>query len=86
MSEVYRRYLENQSVDLLSIDTEGFEMEVLEGTDWSLLRPKLIICEVQTPSGNDMTNELEKTLVSKGYRRIAEFGCNIVFENCREHN
>lgn len=85
LAEAYRRYLKNQSVDLLSIDAEGFEMEVLGGVDWSLLRPTLIICEVQTPSGNDMTNEIEKLLVSKGYRRLAGFGCNIVFESCREH-
>jgi FkbM family methyltransferase len=85
LAEVQRRYLENRAVDLLSIDTEGFEMEVLGGIDWSLLRPRLIVCESQSPHGSDLTSEIEKLLVSKGYRRIAEFGCNVIFENCLEN-
>jgi FkbM family methyltransferase len=33
------------SVDLLSIDVEGFEEEVLKGMDFETVRPRVIVCE-----------------------------------------
>jgi len=32
-------------IDLLSIDVEGYELEVLHHHDWRI-RPKVIICEI----------------------------------------
>ncbi|GAB3513151.1 hypothetical protein GCM10027341_54800 [Spirosoma knui] len=35
----------NQSIDFLSLDVEGFELDVLRSNDWSLYRPRLIVVE-----------------------------------------
>ena len=34
-----------QTIDFLSIDVEGLDMEVLESNDWDLFRPKCILVE-----------------------------------------
>lgn len=40
-------------VDLLSIDVEGYELEVLKGFDIERFRPKLLVVEANTPKQKD---------------------------------
>jgi FkbM family methyltransferase len=54
-------------MDLLSIDTEGSELEILKNFDFSRYRFNLIVCEHNfTPARDDILNLLS----SVGYRRI----------------
>ena len=39
-------------VDFLKIDVEGAERDVLEGADWSLCRPRIVVLEAVTPLSN----------------------------------
>lgn len=62
-------------IDFFSIDTEGFEMEVLESNNWEIYRPNLIIIEY----GNKLV-EINDYLTSKGYGLIFKNGCNLIFK------
>ena len=53
-------------VDLLSLDVEGYELEVLQGFDFDRFRPQHILLE---ESGRA---DLEGFLTSRGYMRVAE--------------
>jgi FkbM family methyltransferase len=53
-------------VDLLSLDVEGYEIEVLKGFDLKRFRPCHILVE---ESGRD---EVDDYLTNHGYRRVAE--------------
>lgn len=80
LAGVAREYgLEGTTLDLLSIDTEGFEMEVLEGGSWERFRPELIIVEVGSMSGIDRSQEVESFILARGYEALETLGVNRVF-------
>lgn len=59
-----------QKIDFLKIDTEGFDLLVLNGIDWDKIRPKVIICEfedVKTTCLSYTFIDLGNYLESKGY-------------------
>jgi FkbM family methyltransferase len=60
-------------VDFLKIDTEGFDLFVLRGVDWSAISPKVIVCEFEdskTVSLGYTYHDMARFLVGLGYRVI----------------
>lgn len=53
-------------VDLVSIDTEGAEMDVLGGFNLDRFRPAVLVIENDRPAGS----EIEPYLESRGYRKF----------------
>jgi hypothetical protein len=47
LSAIFSENFKSQSIsiDFLSVDTEGFDMEVLKSNDWNKFRPKAIVLE-----------------------------------------
>ena len=69
--------LENLNVDkidVLSIDVEGWELEVLAGFDAAKYSPKIIVVE-----NLENNPEYEATLNRKGYEKNKTLGCNEVY-------
>lgn len=54
------------SIDLVSIDTEGCELDVLEGFNLDRFRPRVLVLENDRPAGQ----AIEPYLASQGYRKI----------------
>ncbi|MFH0908145.1 MAG: FkbM family methyltransferase [bacterium] len=58
------------TVDFLKIDAEGFDLMVLKGNDWDLLRPDVIQCEFEdrktVPLGYAF-DDLARYLTDRGY-------------------
>ena len=46
LREILRKYLGKQKIDFLSVDVEGFDLDVLESNDWSIFRPNFVLAEV----------------------------------------
>ena len=70
LAEILHKYLgQKASIDLLTIDVEGLDLEVLKSNDWDVFRPKLVCVELlevgYRTTGSDA---VESFLVSKGYR------------------
>jgi FkbM family methyltransferase len=61
------------NVDFLKIDTEGWDLAVLRGFPWDLMRPRAIVCEFEDsktlPLGYTW-QDLARFLVEKGYRLV----------------
>jgi len=60
-------------IDFLKIDTEGFDLKVLQGLSWEQLQPAVILCEFEdskTQKLNYTFQTLADYLVSKGYHVI----------------
>lgn len=46
LETLFKEYLEEgQTIDLLTLDIEGMELEALESNDWSKWTPRFIMCE-----------------------------------------
>jgi hypothetical protein len=73
--------LVGRQIDLLSVDTEGHDLSVLQGIDWACMRPQLIITEVW-PSSAGMPDSygLDDFIAGKGYRLLKKMGCNNIWE------
>jgi FkbM family methyltransferase len=56
-----------QTVDVLKIDTEGYDLEILKSIDLSLLSPKLILAEHANLSKRDKI-EMANILLDHGYQ------------------
>jgi FkbM family methyltransferase len=61
------------SVDFLKIDTEGYDLMVLEGFPWESFRPDYILCEFEDfktlPLGYDI-HKMARFLIDKGYNLL----------------
>ena len=65
-----------RKIDLISVDTEGTELDVFEGLDLSVNRPRLIVVEYNT--ANVINKELQPYLIGKGYQVLAMTCWNII--------
>lgn len=58
LNNIIREHIPNKSIDLLSLDTEGYELSVLKGLDLSLNRPRFLLIEVYTSDYDKIVNYL----------------------------
>lgn len=64
-------------IDILCIDTEGTEIDVLEGLNFDKYQPKLILAEYNTMSKGN--HKLIPYLLSKGFQPVYMNTWNIIF-------
>ncbi len=70
LSQVLREYLPiGQSIDFMSIDVEGFDLQVLKSNDWRLFRPSYVLSEILGIKDMDevMDTDLVKFMNSVNY-------------------
>ncbi len=79
LSTVLGKYTRSE-IDFLSIDTEGFDMEVLKSNDWNKYRPKTICIESTSRGyGRDLSDEFDKYLSTRGYKKAAQTRLNTIY-------
>lgn len=60
------------SIDFISIDVEGMELEVIQGNDWLNFRPKYILLESHQPIEKEFDSEITKFLNVQDYQLIGK--------------
>lgn len=80
LSHVLSKYSgEFNTIDLLNIDVEGFDLEVIKSNDWSKYKPKVIVIELYCKNIRDLeTNETAIFLCNIGYEIV---GKNVILRN-----
>ena len=78
LTEILEEY-HIESVDVLSIDTEGTEIDVWETFDCSKFKPKVVFAEWNTSGLPDKQVELTACIGKNGYHAECLLGGNIVF-------
>ena len=74
LTRVLDAHLDGRSIDFLSVDTEGFDLFVLQSNDWLRYRPRLVLVEVAwKPS------EIVEYLGTQGYVMVWSNGVNGIF-------
>ena len=85
LDNVLQQYLQGRHIDFLSIDTEGFDLDVLKSNDWSKFRPTLVCAECIKYNSNGKSdlsnNEIESFLEGVGYEKAYENDMNIIFKD-----
>lgn len=70
LANVLEKYIKNKEINFFSIDTEGFDIEVLKGNNWKKFKPRVICVE----EGNT-----EKFLIDIGYTKVHQTPTNSIF-------
>ena len=63
LDKIINENLKNKEIDFLSIDTEGYELEILKGLNIDINRPKYMLIEIY----NKDYDEIYNFLYSKNY-------------------
>ena len=74
-------YLEKEKIkkiDILSIDTEGTEIDVFESMEWEKHKPTYLVIEFDTQGTVNL--DIEPYFTAKGYKVIGVHGPNMIFE------
>lgn len=84
LMDIYHENLKGQEVDILSVDTEGFDMQVLESNDWNVFRPRFVILETmeykQDGSGKKTNSTFDPYMNQIGYTKVADTYINTIYE------
>ena len=84
LKEILSTYASHTEIDFMSIDTEGYDMEVLKSNDWNIFRPHFIILETieyrRENAGNKLNNTYDAYMDSIGYKKIADTYVNTIYE------
>jgi FkbM family methyltransferase len=73
LSHIFKNYIKSE-VDFLSVDAEGFDLEVLSSNDWKIYRPQILLVEINQGQGR-----LLEFLSSVGYTLLFSNGTNGIF-------
>jgi FkbM family methyltransferase len=64
---------EGQTIDLLTVDVEGRDLEVLRSNDWQSFRPRCVVVEARVADIEELnTHRVHALLLDKGYRLFAK--------------
>lgn len=73
LGQILEKECRNRQIDFFSIDTEGYDLEVLQSNNWKKFKPKVICIEGQG-------NNPEKLLTKLGYKKVYETRTNSIFQ------
>ncbi len=74
LTSVVKKFKIQNKIDLLNIDVEGHEIEVLNGSDFKLFRPKIITIEIHVKRTEDIfKTKIFKILKKNNYELISHY-------------
>lgn len=76
LKSVLDEYLDNRSIDFMSVDTEGFDLEVIKSNDWHKYRPTLVM--VETVQNRQAIIDFMK---ENNYKIVFENRANTIFKD-----
>jgi FkbM family methyltransferase len=80
---VLERHAAEKGIDFLSVDAEGFDLEVLKSGDWIKFRPKIVCVEIAEHGTGRRREEIERFLVERGYSLAKFNGLNGIYVDSR---
>lgn len=83
LMNILDKYLpKNQKIDLLTIDVEGFDLEVLKSNDWSIFKPDYVLIEDKRFDFSHIkSNQIFNFLKVKGYFPISKLYYSVLYKN-----
>lgn len=79
LNEIFEKYFENETVDFMSLDAEGVDLQILKSINFDKYRPKVICVESMKESMKyGASNEMADFLESKDYIIMADTSINFI--------
>lgn len=75
LDTIVAKFLENKTPDVISIDAEGYDMEIMRGFSWNV-RPRVFCIESAT---QDIRNRLQELFEKNKYAEYARTPANTIF-------
>lgn len=80
LSTILSQYC-NEHIDLMSIDTEGIDLKVLQSNDWSKFRPDVIVVENENFDFENMNNDpIYSFITQQRYSLYAKTNLSLIFK------
>lgn len=79
LSNVFIEHFGDKKIDLMSIDTEGYDLEAIKGNDWNRFRPTVLIIETTINK-----NEIIEFMLSKNYKIVYQNLANTIFKDTKQ--
>ncbi len=77
LADIFAEHVGARTVDFLSIDVEGHELNVVRGADWKRFRPRVVVVEATRPHSRQNADlAWEKPLLANDYLYAAFDGLN----------
>lgn len=73
LSEILEEYCSEGIVDFLSVDTEGYDEEVLSSNNWNIYKPSVICIE------SAGTKTIQRILTENDYEKVADTKSNSIY-------
>src|SRR5262249_44915575 len=67
INNVIEKHMQGRAPDILSVDTEGFDLKILQSLDYNRFRPPVICAETLVNASHEIDKEIVDLLESKGY-------------------
>jgi FkbM family methyltransferase len=84
LRETLYRYSGGQKIDFLSIDVEGFDLDVLQSNDWSKYRPRFVLVELLNSSLHNISQDpVTQFMKEQCYAIYAKQVNTVFFEDLR---
>ncbi len=85
LQDIFDQYLNGRHIDILSVDTEGYDLEVLKTNDWTTYRPSFIIVETAAYNrdkfGGKLNAVYDPYMESIGYAKVADTYLNTIYRD-----
>ncbi len=74
LSIILKTYRKNKPIDFITIDAEGYDLEVIKSNDWNKYKPKIICVET-----NQKTQKINAFLKNQKYRLVHQNKVNSIY-------
>lgn len=85
LKDIFKEYIKNIEVDFMSVDTEGYDLEVLKTNDWNIYRPSFIVIETaeydRNKFGKKLNDIYDPYMYSIGYEKVADTYLNTIYSD-----
>jgi hypothetical protein len=80
LSEVFDSYLKSSTIDFMTVDVEGWDMNVLKSNNWNKYRPNVLIIEMtDIPAPLISSTEMGAYMLTIGYQFFCNTSTNALF-------
>ena len=81
LASIFNEFLpSNTKIDFLSIDVEGFDLDVLKSNDWDKYRPDMVLVEILGSSLDLNESDIVQFLTGHGYSAYAKTMNTVFFK------